>query len=694
MPDPASPLLDAARAWHDAGFCVIPSHEDGGKRPFGQWKKYQLQRPDWPTLEGWLQSGRYTGIGLIMGQASGNAEMLEIEGPAGDLAGRLDDVVNEARKYTEIDADQLLSRVLMGFTEISAGGGLHTIIRITDGPALPNTKLAHDGNKVIAETRGEGGFVIVWPTAGRTGHEPGAAYVLERGGPDSVAEVTSEDRDLLHEVFTHALDKTGPPVVEAKPAPAPSPAPASSGLSPLDDYAQRVTWDEILQTAGWTYSHTDGKREHWTRPGKNKADGASGNILDGCLYVHSTSVTDFPINKGLSKGQAYAWLHHGGDLSNATKALRAAGYGDALPDNSITLAEFIVASPTTDNEPGRERTSWWPRDLDGVISGHETEPDPTHLTRGDGPSMFYSGRVNGLIGESESGKTWVALHATSQELAKGQPVLYLDFEDSAPGIINRLRKLGTTDQHLTNLTYIAPDEGLSVPAKSDLGEALALASASLVIIDGFNAAMTLMGLDINSNNDATQFAQVLLKPIAATGACVVYVDHVPKSREARGKGGIGAQAKRAMTTGCALTVTVTEPFGEGQAGRLHLTVDKDRPGKVRARSYAAKHAGDVVITPHGKGIRIAIQPSDATIERSTEDRRLQENIMAIVKANPNISRNKVEQESTGKGTAIRATLDHLTYLGKLQETKAGGSRRYIVLEDLDALPVFDGGVDD
>jgi hypothetical protein len=315
MPDPANPLLDAARAWHDAGFCVIPSHEDGGKRPFGQWKKYQTQRPDWPTLEGWLQSGRYTGIGLIMGQASGNTEMLEIEGPANDLAGRLDDVVNQARKYDEIGASDLLSRVLHGFTEISAGGGLHTIIRITNGPALGNTKLAHDGNKVIAETRGEGGFVIVWPTAGRTGHEPGAAYILERGGPDTVAQVTSEDRDLLHEIFTHALDKTGPPAVELKPAPAPTPSTSSTGLSPLDDYAQRITWDEILQTAGWTYSHTDGNREHWTRPGKNKADGTSATSLeDGPLYVFTTS-TDLPANEGMSKLYVYAHYHHGGGAS-------------------------------------------------------------------------------------------------------------------------------------------------------------------------------------------------------------------------------------------------------------------------------------------------------------------------------------------------------------------------------------------
>ena len=697
MPDPASPLLDAARTWHGAGFCVIPSHEDGGKRPFGQWKKYQSERPDWPTLEGWLKSGRYTGIGLIMGRASGNAEMLEIEGPGNLIVERVQQLFDTAHAL-DLDGSlglvNLMERIYHGCAETSAGGGLHIFVKVSDGPVPGNTKLAGTPDKVVAETRGEGGFVIVWPTPARNGHDPDAAYLLlPNAHPDNAATVTAAELEYIHAVFTDSFGGWKETTKQAAPSSPPAKTPGS-GVSPFDDYAQRVTWDEILQSAGWTYSHSDGTREHWTRPGKNKADGASGNILEGCLYVHSTSVTDFPINKGLSKGQAYAWLHHGGDLSNAAKALRAAGYGDPLPDNATTLAEFIVASSASDAQPDRERTSWWPRDLDGVISGHETEPDPTHLTRGDGPSMFYSGRVNGLIGESESGKTWVALHATSQELAKGQPVLYLDFEDSASGIVNRLRKLGCTDKHLAHLTYIAPDEGLSVPAKSDLGEALALANASLVIIDGFNAAMTLMGLDINSNNDATQFAQVLLKPIAATGACVVYVDHVPKSREARGKGGIGAQAKRAMTTGCALTVTVTEPFGEGQAGRLHLTVDKDRPGKVRARSYAAKHAGDAVITPHGKDIRIGIQPSDATIERSSDDRRLQENIMAIVKANPNISRNRVEQESTGKGTAIRATLDHLTYLGKLQETKVGGTRRYLVLEELDALPVFDGGVDD
>jgi hypothetical protein len=693
MPDPASPLLDAARAWYDAGFCVIPSHEDGGKRPFGRWKDYQTLRPDWASLEAWLQSGRYSGIGLIMGRASGNTEMVEIEGPGNLIVPRVQQLFDMAHSM-DLDGSlglvALMERIYHGCAETSAGGGLHIFIRVIDGEVPGNQKLAGTPEKVVAETRGEGGFVIVWPTPARTGHEPGAAYLLlPNAHPDNAATVTASELDWIHAVFTDAFGGWREPTKQATPTSPPHiPATAASGaLSPFDDYRQRATWRDILEPAGWTHHSKDATHDYWTRPGKDKRDGHSASTIeDGPFYLFSSSVAGMPIEQGLSKGQVYAHLHHDGDLSAATRQLRADGYGDANTSHDLPLAEFIT-SPTDDDSPERERTSWWPRDLTGVIQGHETEPDPTHLTRGDGPAMFYSG-------ESESGKTWVALHATTQELAQGKPVIYLDFEDSAPGIVTRLRKMGCDNNQLAHLTYISPDESLSLPAKQDLGEALAQAHASLVIVDGFNAAMTLMGLDINSNNDATQFAQVLLKPIAATGACVIYVDHVPKSREARGKGGIGAQAKRAMTTGCALTVTVTEPFGEGQAGRLHLTVDKDRPGKVRARSYAAKHAGDVVITPHGKDIRIAIQPSDATIERSSEDRRLQENIMAIVKANPNISRNRVEQESTGKGTAIRATLDHLTYLGKLQETKAGGSRRYLVVEELDALPVFDGGVDD
>jgi len=692
MADPASPLLDAARAWHDAGFCVIPSHEDGSKRPFGQWKKYQHKRPDWPTLERWLLTGRFTGIGLIMGQASGNTEMIELEGP--DLSIKLGAVFNLAKQWDDTDqlgAGDLLWRVYNGCSEESAGGGLHIFVRVTDGPVPGNTKLAMGDDKVIAETRGEGGFVIVWPTPARTGHQPDAAYMmLTDSTPAGVAHITTEELEFLHHLFAEAFGGMPETPQPTQPKTTPTAAQHLGTLSPFDDYRHRATWRDILEPAGWTHHSKDATHDYWTRPGKDKRDGHSASTIeDGPFYLFSSSVAGMPIEQGLSKAQVYAHLHHDGDLSAATRQLRADGYGETTTSHDLPLAEFIT-SPTDDDSPERERTSWWPRDLTGVIQGHETEPDPTHLTRGDGPAMFYSGRVNGLIGESESGKTWVALHATSQELAQGKPVIYLDFEDSAPGIVTRLRKMGCDNNQLAHLTYISPDESLSLPAKQDLGEALAQAHASLVIVDGFNAAMTLMGLDINSNNDATQFAQVLLKPIAATGACVIYVDHVPKSREARGKGGIGAQAKRAMTTGCALTVTVTEPFGEGQSGRLHLTVDKDRPGKVRARSYAAKHAGDVVITPQGQQIHINIQPSDKGQAVDPSETQARRELIAVVKENPGASQSQLEKLVKGGSKLLRGRLDYLVHLGKLQVVNGPrSSKLYYFIEELESLPAFE-----
>jgi hypothetical protein len=335
MPDPASPLLDAAHAWYDAGFCVIPSHEDGGKRPFGQWKKYQTERPDWPTLEGWLKSGRYTGIGLIMGQASGNAEMLEIEGPGNLIVARVQRLFDTAHAM-DLDGSlglvALMERIYHGCAETSAGGGLHIFVKVSDGPVPGNTKLAGTPDKVVAETRGEGGFVIVWPTPGRTGHDPGAAYLLlPNAHPDNAATVTAAELEWIHAVFTDAFGGWREPAKATSPKAKTElrPAPAAVDLSPFDDYRQRITWRDILEPAGWTWHSQDAEHDYWTRPSKDKRDGHSASTIeDGPFYLFSSSVTGMPIEQGLSKGQVYAHLHHDGDLSAATRALRANGYGN------------------------------------------------------------------------------------------------------------------------------------------------------------------------------------------------------------------------------------------------------------------------------------------------------------------------------------------------------------------------------
>ena len=342
-------------------------------------------------------------------------------------------------------------------------------------------------------------------------------------------------------------------------------------------------------------------------------------------------------------------------------------------------------TPEPEPEPEQERTSWWPRDIEATINGEHTEQPPEHLRRDDGHALGYTGRVNGIIGESESGKTWIALLAVRQALQHGQRVLYLDFEDSASGVIGRLLLMGCTARNLATLTYVAPDESLHDDARNDLFEIIDNGAPDLVVVDGFNAAMTLLGLEVNSNSDATAFSQQLLKPLASTGAAVLYVDHVPKSKEARGKGGIGAQAKRAMTTGCAILAEVIEQPGKGRVGRLRLTVDKDRPGLVREVSSDGKHAGIVTIdgTDPNK-VTVTIEAPDL---RPPDERgafrptgRMQEVSELLERMPDGASKAQIEANVPGRRDITRTAIDALVSGG--YATIGPGARNAIVVKSV------------
>lgn len=267
-----------------------------------------------------------------------------------------------------------------------------------------------------------------------------------------------------------------------------------------------------------------------------------------------------------------------------------------------------VATTAAEGEE-RERTSWWPKPIAERAAEHASAPVPTHLRREDGNCLMYRERVNGIIGESESGKSWIALLAIKQAAELGQRVLILDFEDSPNSVYQRLVSLELTAEVIANVHYADPDESLDVAQQEDLKEALGN-TYDVILVDGVNAAMTLLKYNLESNTDATLFFRFLLRPLASTGACVITVDHVPKNPEQRGKGGIGAQAKRAMVNGCQLTAEVEQPFGKGQSGTIKLTVDKDRNGAVRGISGGGRYAGKAHIVSIQEIVQIHIGGPD------------------------------------------------------------------------------------
>jgi putative DNA primase/helicase len=155
--------LEAAKELAAAGLSVVPVMTDGTKRPVGRWKEYQTLRASTHQTHRMVHQGSY-GVGIITGTISGNLEMAEVEGRGAD---RLPEI---AQLATDSGMGDLWARLCTGWLEQSPSGGWHWFYKISypEGFKFPgNTKLAKAANKeTLAETRSEGGFVVVAPSAG------------------------------------------------------------------------------------------------------------------------------------------------------------------------------------------------------------------------------------------------------------------------------------------------------------------------------------------------------------------------------------------------------------------------------------------------------------------------------------------------------------------------------------------------
>jgi putative DNA primase/helicase len=331
----SSDTLTAALAWHDAGCAVIPIRADGSKAPRGQWKQFQACRPDRDQVVAWF-AGHPLGIGVVCGAVSGGLEMLEFEGRAIDAG--LDARVADLARACGLTAvwKQL---TVDGYCEKTPSGGAHLLYRVAGGPVAHSVRLARrpatavelavdpvDRIKVLAETRGEGGYTVVAPSAGKV-HPTGRPWLALHGGtPRCIPTISAAERDRLVAVV-RCLDS-----MPSNPSATPfARSRAGAGGVPGADFERRVDWAEILQPAGWTLVYAIGCTRYWRRPGKRTGISATTGRAEGRdrLYVFSTS-TMFDAEVPITKFHAYAVLNHNTDHAAAARALRRAGYGSYL----------------------------------------------------------------------------------------------------------------------------------------------------------------------------------------------------------------------------------------------------------------------------------------------------------------------------------------------------------------------------
>ena len=277
-------LLDQAMRWRAAGIVPLPVRTDGTKAPSIMWKEYQKRHPTIDELVEWF-TGDTDGIGVATGTISGHLEMFELEGRAYE-AGALEKLEEYARDNAAIE---LFNRLIDGYCERTPSGGIHILYRIEGGGVRKNTKLARTPDRdVLAETRGEGGFVVTAPSGGRT-HDTGNPWKIISGSIENIATITIDERDLLW-ALVRMLDEEQ----EQEPATPHTTdilGPTTASTRPGDDYNQRADWADIL--TGWTRATRMGSGYGWRKPGKQKPgiSATTGQSADGIdrLYVFSTS---------------------------------------------------------------------------------------------------------------------------------------------------------------------------------------------------------------------------------------------------------------------------------------------------------------------------------------------------------------------------------------------------------------------
>lgn len=372
-------------------------------------------------------------------------------------------------------------------------------------------------------------------------------------------------------------------------------------------------------------------------------------------------------------------------ITHAVRLSQAAA-GDN-PDKLTTeydrLAEHIADEQQAHQLDHAGRTTWAHHpDLTDAVNGIGPDMHPALMPRSDGPCLLYPAAVHTLSGEPESGKTWIALHAATQQLTDGHPVAYIDFEDRAERVVARLLTIGAKpDDILGGLRYIRPDQPLTAAARPDL--LAAVDGCPLTIIDGVTEAMTLHGLNLNDNTDIATFYALLPRPLANTGAAVLLIDHVVKDDEKQGRWGIGGQHKLAGIDGAAYTVKVVEPFGRGRRGMARVHIAKDRYGYV-VETALGRTAAEFHLDATTEQATARLDPPEAMPKSAAGDPRptvLMEKVSRWLEVHPDATGREVDDAHIGKAEYVRRALRQLITEGHV-DTRPGtrGATHHRIIE--------------
>lgn len=355
------------------------------------------------------------------------------------------------------------------------------------------------------------------------------------------------------------------------------------------------------------------------------------------------------------------------------------GSREPEPDDSVVEEIIPGAFAVADGpNPYSSRDSRKYLDMSIFTSGDFKVPEPEMFDVDGSFFILYRGMTHCIFGDSGSGKTWMVLAFIAAELKAGRRVKYIDFENGAMTIGNRLRNiLGVPAELLApdHFRYMWFDEKPLAAEVQDEAEE----KYDLVILDGVDASLALWGKAMNSATEVREWYNDLPQRFADEGSTVLSIDHTAKTARDkvphRMQEPAGAPAKLAVLTGAAFYVIPEEgrELIPGRRGVVQAYVSrKDKDGYLKGKANKEGHLFDFIIDTASTGeVVIAFEAAkmdDEAIRRSDPQAGLtdrQKQIMALVNAKPGVMTKSTISASPAKGgmggnkQAVNADVDWL-----------------------------------
>ena len=287
----------------DKHISAIPVNSD--KTPMVAWKEFQNRLPSQDECKKW-GSMKKGGIAVICGKISNNLEIIDIDNKINNATAIFEDICKQIKHNRQKLFDNLV-------IEKSKNNGYHIIYRCEKIEG--NKKLARqkdlDGNILtIIETRGEGGYCLVYPTP---------HYERIQKNILGVNEITIDEREYLFTLckmyntiqekeanfsnfktyeYNENTDKIG------------------------DLYNQKDDFIDVLLKHGWSIIKEENDKIHFKRPGKSERGNSATFLKEPRIfYVFSSNALPFESEQSYSPFAVYSILECNGDFKEAVKRL-------------------------------------------------------------------------------------------------------------------------------------------------------------------------------------------------------------------------------------------------------------------------------------------------------------------------------------------------------------------------------------